>query len=280
MNSELSIVDLRNIVNNHDDRISGINDDLGKLYAHIGIKNSPSQSRAVVKEFFNNKIKQSFTSPPARINKQCRNLVRTIICEHVLHGTPLNPHLSVIDHIRDLVRGEYPKTDASDDNWTQAIDAAMDSLQVSPYAISDDVIPLLNSRDYAVASAAKRLAARGYNIDLSEGRVKIDEETEAGIANKIESLIVEVGGSFAIETILRLMNPTYDNAQGRYHVVRRVNIMGTAQPALPLGHLFQIAIKHFPSKPKTLIPEVVWQVLQNLSVDYAAALDSSAIQLS
>lgn len=266
----ISTREFRNIVDSLTDKISGIKDNLPELYEYIGLPQSQTCSiEAILKEIYR-KIGSSFASEHKLVWRHCKQLEDELILDHILHGEPILPYLSILERIRDATR-RPAESQSMSDNWHSAIGAAYDHVKLQSWGEDSERIARLYSREFAVANAASRLAQRGFPVQITEGHPRMEPSVEGKLVQKLEKMIRAIGGINVAKGIFKLIEPFYDQDQERFHLVRRVSTTGTDKitPQAPFGYLLNLAVKYSAAKCNLLDIEPKWRELIEMSTDYA-----------
>ena len=160
---------------------------------------------------------------------------------------------------------------ANTDQWLDAIRWAMSRQPTSAF----DSLPHRGQvRQYHVGTACRRLRERGYSIPIRAFGPYLDDDTRTRIAGFIDSLIAQVGGVFAIQSLFRTMRKAeklhdgmwlFGNLPGAAHRVPR--------PAIPFGWLLSIALRNIHRAPSTYRPTEAWQSAVDIATDFAASMD-------
>lgn len=152
------------------------------------------------------------------------------------------------------------------DAWMRAIRWAMPLIE-SPDSIVRD-------RQLQVGMACRRLRQRGYHVGISVHGPRLDDETQAAVANRISFLILQAGGANVAHQICAFMRQTNALHDGLWLLGNRVVSIGDIRPpALPIGWLFSLAIRHIHRKPSSRKFQVTLQSAADLAIDVAACLD-------
>ena len=153
------------------------------------------------------------------------------------------------------------------DAWMRAIRWAMTRIEPS-------VAAFRHNRQFQVGMACQRLRQRGYHVDIGAHGPRLDDETQATIANKISLLILQAGGANVANRICAFMRESNALHDGLWLLGNRVVDTGDIRPpAPPIGWLFSLAIRHIHRKPSSRKFQVTLQAAESLAVDVAACLD-------
>lgn len=155
--------------------------------------------------------------------------------------------------------------------WIAAIGWAKLQLRASGSA---GLKPSAYVRHVQVGKACARLIDRGYKVTVNAFGAEVDQRTREAITASVESLIRLLGGIETAQQICRFMNDAKLVHDGMWMFGDRVpGVTQSAEPAIPTGWLFSLAIKHFDKPAKARRPAVLWRTLLDLAADFAAALD-------
>ena len=153
------------------------------------------------------------------------------------------------------------------DAWMRAIRWAMPRIE-SPGS------NVRHNRQSQVGMACQRLRQRGYDVKISAHGPHLDDETQAAIAQRISFLILQAGGANVAHQICAFIRETNKLHDGLWLLGNRVASIGKLPPpALPIGWLFSLAIRHIHRKPSSRKFQVTWRSAFSLATDVAACLD-------
>lgn len=240
-----------------------------ELYEYVGLKYDGSFRRSCITERLYEKIRESFKSGHGSASDLCHKLIVDLIREHVVLDVPLAPYFDVLCTLRDALNSVDADYGLVDGDWNAAVQASLDeiafsgSLQFEPSVIY--------RREFAVASAARRLKNQGYAINLAPGLLTFTEASEASIVHKIEKLVENIGGLNLVRHIFGYLSQKYDIQQERYHLIPSTSV--SAEPQVPWGYLVQLAAKHHYTRKSREPIDKFWPELIKLSVNYAAVCD-------
>ena len=155
--------------------------------------------------------------------------------------------------------------------WLRAIQWAIPRAEPSPYDS-----PRLRGldRQFHVGTACGRLHARGYAVPIGALGPNLDSNTRREIAEQVDSLVRCIGGIAAIERLCGFVS-----AAGRVHDGMWLlgNVTGgynnAPPPAIPVGWLLSIALRHIHVRPSDGDPDESWKSAIELAIDFAASMD-------
>ena len=152
------------------------------------------------------------------------------------------------------------------DAWMRAIRWAMPRIELPDSTVRD--------RQLQVGMACRRLRQRGYHVDIGAHGPYLDDETQAAIAQRISFLILQAGGANVAHQICAFIRETNKLHDGLWLLGNQVvSIDNISPPALPIGWLFSLAIRHIHRKPSSRKFQVTLQTAADLAIDVAACLD-------
>lgn len=268
---ELNLESFRQAVDQTSAKIAACEGDLLRLYDYVGLDHRGSYQVDAVGNALYERIRQSFSSGHGMLWRACRSLETDLIREHVLHGAPLDPYFEVLNRIRDAVRSGANDTGDIAGDWSSAIRAAQDHIEINTWRTTGH--ERIFSREFAVARAAKFLMTQGYRIRLDPGVLVLEETAEVALVAEIERLVSQLGGLNVARKIFSAIAPTYDNLLQRYQIVPNVSMTGGGDPQIPWGYLLQLAVKHVDGRKPYLDLEANWPRLEGLTAAYAATID-------
>lgn len=267
----LNLRDFRQIVNQTPARIAAYKSDPAGQYAYLGLDSQGSYLGKVVSDALNERIRNAFTSGHGEAGSTCRKLKTDLIREHIIGGVPLDPCFEVLSHLEDALRARAITSGEIVGDWTTAIQAARDHIEISNYRTSDH--RQIYSREFAVAEAGNFLQQQGYEIRLEPGLIALERRADRSLRRKIEKLINQLGAIEVIRKIFTEIAPLYDAGLQRYHLVPHMSPLGGGTPQVPWGYLLQLAVKYInvPSEHREF--DKRWQRLLSLVTAYASVVD-------
>ena len=152
--------------------------------------------------------------------------------------------------------------------WLDAIQWAISNPQplVSDYRGQD--------RQFVAGTACQVLRRQGYQVHIGAHGPRVDAPARTEIARHIDSLIAQMGGIYAAHQLFRIIHET-----GKVHA--GIWLFGNfparidqpPEPAVPLGWLLSIALRHIHVKPSTDDPADAWNTAVRLAIAFAASMD-------
>lgn len=134
--------------------------------------------------------------------------------------------------------------------------------------------PLSNARTRAVANAATRIKRRGYAFSLRSGRYQIRPEVIENIVGQIWKCLRRLGCFDALSNIMRVARNVHPYEYEQILFGRRYpGGLGDRQPELPIGLLYNIAVKLPAQGSNVRDPAFFWDKAVNLARDLVAMLD-------
>lgn len=183
-----------------------------------------------------------------------------------------SPHRILYTIYRDMSDDEFrylPLTYSKP--WLDAIQWAISNPKPFP---TDHLTDCRLDRQFVVGAACKALRNQGYEVQFGAHGPRIDESVRTKIVRRVDSLIKSLGGIKVINQLSRIIQAT-----GRVH--NGIWLLGNIparigerlKPALPLGWLLSIALRHIHVKPSTDNSTEAWNTAMKLAIDFAASMD-------
>lgn len=238
--------EFRHLVDKAIDEHGSDSRDVGDLYELYGDGSGTSLTHPQIMDRIYQSIRAAIKTDPRQVWQFLRHMRRELIFRYVMYGESLVPYFDVVNRIQDAVRGATSPLEG-DDDWTSATRAAWNAMRMDPWPHNSDVDQILtaNKRDHAMAQAAKSLESDGYHVTFEGGRAQLKKEDFNSIAQRCSQLVESIGGLNCAATIFRNLLRHFNPDQHRYHLVRRINALGTgAAPQVPVGYLLQLAAKY------------------------------------
>ena len=160
---------------------------------------------------------------------------------------------------------------AHSEQWLSAIQWAIPHAGQSP---ADSLRQRGLDRQFHVGTACRRLRDRGYRVPIDALGPNLGDDTRSEIAQHVDTLIARIGGVAAAQGICGFMG-----ASGRVHDGMWLlgNLTGGydrgPDPAIPVGWLLSIALRHIHAKPSTDNTDELWKSVTELAIDFAASMD-------
>ncbi|MFP4298008.1 MAG: hypothetical protein ACLFT0_09135 [Spirulinaceae cyanobacterium] len=263
--------------------------DLGILYKHYKLEYGNALTLESIQshlyERIQNNLKSSKDSSKIHIS-ELFTLRNQLLLSYFVNGEKIQPYLEILNIVIDAARGIEASSNAkiigfdNTDNWKVAIEAAWDFVTLNgKNKISDDkkYLKTRYTKQWKISESAKFLKSMGYEIEIKDGKVLLEESQARKIACRIESNIKLLGG---IETLRRLFEQVqhrFDEKQERYHLGRyfREVYQHNAERSIPFNYLLNLCVKH---TQKTVFlavasPDSIWKEILDYSIVLASILD-------
>lgn len=157
------------------------------------------------------------------------------------------------------------------EEWLCAIRWAIP--QISPSA-TDSLRDNVKERLFHVGTACQRLRHRGYKIDIKTHGPHLSPETRKEITEDIDSLIAKMGGIDTVQQLCEFVGRAGKVHDGMWLLGNLTSSYGNApDPALPVGWLLSISLRHIHRKQSTANPADTWKSITRLAIDFAASMD-------
>jgi hypothetical protein len=154
--------------------------------------------------------------------------------------------------------------------WKEALDAAATSLSQSTFRHSFRV----NTREAVVADALRNLSRKGYTIRLDGQGGRLTGRGYEQVCARIEKKIKSVGGAYAANTLLSLMQQLGRVHDGSLLHARTPSMLNERSKAgTPWHYIYTLALKHLAVAPTKVNPQPVLQAMEDLARSMAATLD-------
>ena len=129
-------------------------------------------------------------------------------------------------------------------------------------------------RQIVVGTACQALRDQGYEVHIGAHGPRIDDSVRAKIVQRIDKLIALLGGRNVINQLSRIICETGRVYDGIWLFGNRPAKIGQQlKPAVPLGWLLSIALRHIHVKPSTDNPVDAWNAAVRLAINFAASMD-------
>lgn len=204
--------------------------------------------------------------------KEYARLQRSLRIACVADDSSESPHRILDAIVRSLTAEDcryLPLTHV--EPWLRAIQWAIPRIGPSP---ADSLHQRGLERYFHVGSACRRLRDRGYAVPIGALGPNLDDDIRREIAEDVDSLIERMGGVAALQRLYGFVVTT-----GRIHDGMWLlgNLTGSydhaPDPAIPVGWLLSIALRHIDAKPSTDNPDTLWKSAIELATDFAASMD-------
>ncbi|MYF60270.1 MAG: hypothetical protein F4179_01120 [Gammaproteobacteria bacterium] len=201
----------------------------------------------------------------------CARLWRSLKIACAVGDVPKSCHRILNVIVRSLKAEDYcylPLTRMEE--WSRAICWAIQ--RVGP---SKTVLPHTGpDRQSVVGSACQRLREAGYNVAVSAWGPQFDPDTRLAIAERLDSLVAEVGGVPFIRELCRFVRVTGNVHDGMWLLGDRPRGYDNAlKPAIPIAWLLAIALRHVHRTPRPRKSAEAWEMAIGLATDFAACMD-------
>jgi hypothetical protein len=134
--------------------------------------------------------------------------------------------------------------------------------------------PFSNARTKAVAEAATRLKNLGFAFTIESDKFQFKQAEMEKIVSEITKNMQQLGGLNALTNIMRVALATYNYAYEQFLFGRSyAKGLGDRLPAMPIGLLYNIAVKLPIRAPNGGNPTAAWDRALALARDLAASLD-------
>jgi hypothetical protein len=277
---------------------SSLQKDLTGVYEHYQLNYENSLSFAHVQEYLYKIICENLVGDQL-YTTQLSKLKDQLLLVHLIKNKELQPYLGILEIIIGAIKnGRVSTTNQSirklvnldcGEKWQNALQAAKDLTVIYPKLIEDYTPQYLErcyKRQLVISNAAIFLRSEGYKIDCEHGKVVIEESEARRIANQIEANIKLLGGIEALRRLFEIIEPHYQNEQGRYYLGVNVSFVPKDySPLIPIGYLLNLCVKNLPEKRMRFeisnknIPltfekaDEVWEEILESSISLTSILD-------
>ena len=176
---------------------------------------------------------------------------------------PVNSKSAAKPHV-----AAYLKSLDDEDSWKKA-------LLVARTAPALNQFPFSVARTQAVAKAAVQMKERGYRLTVDGGQITMKDREVRRVVARIEEYLASLGAEFALKEIFALAARSYISDFGQILFGHTHGLgLGVRDPLLPIGLLFNIAVK-LPFSPRRIVTDraAMWHEALDLARDFAALLD-------
>ncbi|MDF1788570.1 MAG: hypothetical protein P1U82_22105 [Verrucomicrobiales bacterium] len=223
--------------------------DLRALFGHYRLPSSNSLNIEDVKTELKKRILAAYPKPASKARTTFRKIQRQIILEYCLNDKLLDPEFPMTCFLLDLARDKNNELVGDTKNWQEAIQAARDFITINPTWPGRETDPKTLStqfsREYVIGQAARRIRDRGFRLGAESGNIVFEEEEEERLAKHIDGLVKKIGGLNVAKAVFKILSPSFNEEQQRYHLGRRVSpVSSKSNPSVPNGYLLNLAAKH------------------------------------
>lgn len=240
---------------------------LAERYNYLGLPHRGIYTIDAISKALRQKILSSFSTSAREIVRVSRSFQSQFIYDSELDGLPIDPYLNIAEQIWGAMTGPDVVTEGNEDNWESAIQYAMDCMEVSEYRVDKSRF----REELNLASAVKALKRKGYGFQRRDGKLFFDEISEKQIIDRLESLILRMGGISMLRRLFKILQPTYSSTLERYFLnLSKGDIYSPSKPHTPYGYLIHLAVKYPWGKKPLRNTDDAWREIVQLSTDYAS----------
>ncbi|WP_157119082.1 hypothetical protein [Azohydromonas lata] len=150
--------------------------------------------------------------------------------------------------------------------WVNAISFSIACIRAGAHTLG--ITKDYYAQEHSIAQAYKRMAKRGYKIEIVDGYTNISTETQNKIAAAIDTRIKQFGQGAAFQ-IYESIAKNFNSAYKRYSFKRI-----SREPLIPWGYIHNLSIKNLRySAPKKIGLKKAWSEALSLATDYCTLLD-------
>ena len=155
--------------------------------------------------------------------------------------------------------------------WTSAVRWAVSRVDSS----DPEAVRLTeHDRELHVGRACRRLADRGYRIAVDTNGPLLEASDQTVILEYIGTQAERVGGASVLQWICSLTKDRHAHHDGLWLLGNRVgNFKNALPPALPIGWLFSIAVRHIHKRTSSTMSNSEWNEILELVTDFATIMD-------
>ena len=129
-------------------------------------------------------------------------------------------------------------------------------------------------RQFLVGMACRRLRECGHTVHIGAFGPHLDADTRVAIAERIDSLFAQIGGVAAVHGVFGLIDRTGRPHDGMWLLGNRTSASdGAPDPAVPVGWLVSVALRHIHREPSADAHTETWETALRLAIDFAASMD-------
>lgn len=249
--------------------------DLNYLYNYFEINITGSISRDYLEKVIRERIKNTISSEDNEgLNfNDLRKLKSQLLLKKILDSIDCSAYLPIIDELQNVTRKPQKIKFLKDKReWKSAIKLIIELNKISIYKehYDDNILEITYCRDFRIGYAAKYLRGNGFQLEIRNGSIYIEDLEIKRIVEKIEKLIEKIGGLEVAYKIFQLLANKFDEKQQRYHLVRILsNIPQYNEPSVPFGFLLNLCVKHL-SNQYNSSNDGEWEDLLFLTTNLAA----------
>ena len=157
------------------------------------------------------------------------------------------------------------------EEWLRAIQWAFrqtgpSAADVSPHGRED--------RQVLVGKACARLRESGYKVHIGALGPHLDGDTRMAIAERVDSYVAEIGGEVVVQRLCDVIGRSRGIHDGMWLLGNRFGgYDSTPEPALPVGWLLAIAMRHIHRREAPDETADVLETAAQLAIDFAATMD-------
>jgi hypothetical protein len=163
---------------------------------------------------------------------------------HLLNMENTGAYINILEIIVDSWQGitVFAKTDEKD--WKKAIELALLYRKINPDdPLNAKHLPILKKKLIDKAESFKKMVGFGCMIVRSNGFTHLSGEEN--VAKKIEEKVKALGGITVFRFVVTILKDrSYNKTFDRFNLTRHHTTMGTAEPQIPFGYIFQLCVKH------------------------------------
>lgn len=171
------------------------------------------------------------------------DLMHEVAVRCMAFGDALEPYQWISAHLRETFRIEPATNDVETADWAAAIQCVVDNEANSVFAKSAHN---LNARPMEIGRAVRTLADAGFVVEVAGPKINVPFEVLKCLQEEFDALAVQIGGAQLAHLVFQSIAPTFNAITKRFHVVRRVDFIGSTMlaPQVPWGYLVQLGMKH------------------------------------
>lgn len=263
--------------------------DLKILYKHYKLEYSNALTLKSIESHLYERIQNNLKSNnnSSKIYRSELFVLRNqLLLSYFVNGEKIKPYLEILNIVIDAARGIEASSNAkiigfdNADNWKVAVEAAQDFAFLSNRnKLSDDKEYMRKryTRQWKVSESAKFLKSMGYEIEIKEGKVLLEESQARKIACRIESNIKLLGGIETLRRLFEQVQDKFDEKQERYHLGRYFEevYQNNEKRSIPFNYLLNLCVKY---TQKTVFlavapPDSLWKEILTYSIALTSILD-------